>query len=65
MSWEDLAAQAPIRSNSSPRGIEAELRVSLPGLTRREAEALVEKAHIVCHYSNATRGNIDVRLMVL
>jgi osmotically inducible protein OsmC len=46
-------------------GIEAELRVSLPGLPRSEAEALVEKAHIVCPYSNATHGNIDVRLMVL
>ena len=46
-------------------GIEAELRVSLPGLPRREAEALVEKAHGVCPYSNATRGNIDVRLIVL
>jgi osmotically inducible protein OsmC len=45
--------------------IEAELRVSLPGLPRAEAEALVEKAHIVCPYSNATRGNIDVRLIVL
>jgi osmotically inducible protein OsmC len=46
-------------------GIEAELRVSLPGLPRREAEALVEKAHSVCPYSNATRGNIDVRLTVV
>jgi lipoyl-dependent peroxiredoxin len=46
-------------------GIEAELRVSLPGLPRHEAEALVEKAHVVCPYSNATRGNIDVRLTVL
>jgi osmotically inducible protein OsmC len=39
--------------------------VSLPGLPQHEAEVLVEKAHIVCPYSNATRGNIDVRLMVL
>ena len=46
-------------------GIEAELRVSLPGMPRHEAEALVEKAHVVCPYSNATRGNIDVRLLVL
>jgi len=46
-------------------GIEAELRVSLPGMPRHEAEALIEKAHIVCPYSNATRGNIDVRLVVL
>ena len=46
-------------------GIEAELRVSLPGMPRHDAEALIEKAHIVCPYSNATRGNIDVRLVVL
>jgi osmotically inducible protein OsmC len=46
-------------------GIEAELRVSLPGMPRRDAEALIEKAHVVCPYSNATRGNIDVRLVVL
>jgi osmotically inducible protein OsmC len=46
-------------------GIEAELRVSLPGMPERDAEALIEKAHVVCPYSNATRGNIDVRLVVL
>jgi Ohr subfamily peroxiredoxin len=46
-------------------GIEAELLVSLPGMPRHEAEALVEKAHVVCPYSNATRGNIDVRLVVV
>ena len=46
-------------------GIEVELKVSLPGMPRAEAEALVQKAHIVCPYSNATRGNIDVTLTVL
>jgi lipoyl-dependent peroxiredoxin len=46
-------------------GIEVELRISLPGLTRAAAEDLVKKAHVVCPYSNATRGNIDVRLTVL
>ena len=45
-------------------GIEVELKVSLPGLDREQAEALVQKAHIVCPYSNATRNNIDVRLVV-
>ena len=45
-------------------GIEVTLKVSLPGMPRAEAEALVQKAHIVCPYSNATRGNIDVRLEV-
>jgi lipoyl-dependent peroxiredoxin len=46
-------------------GIEVELKISLPGLAREEAEALVQKAHIVCPYSNATRGNIDVNLVVV
>lgn len=46
-------------------GIEVDLQVSLPGLDRETAEALVAKAHIVCPYSNATRGNIDVRLSVV
>jgi Ohr subfamily peroxiredoxin len=46
-------------------GLEIDLAVSLPGLARAEAEALVEKAHQVCPYSNATRGNVDVRLTVV
>ncbi|KDR30853.1 MULTISPECIES: organic hydroperoxide resistance protein [Caballeronia] len=43
-------------------GIEVELKISLPGMDRSEAQALVDKAHIVCPYSNATRNNIDVKL---
>ncbi|WP_449428244.1 organic hydroperoxide resistance protein [Rhodanobacter umsongensis] len=46
-------------------GIEVELSISIPGLARAEAEALVQKAHIVCPYSNATRNNIDVTLTVV
>ena len=45
-------------------GITAALTVSLPGLSREDAQALVEKAHQVCPYSNATRGNVDVQLKV-
>ncbi|MBT2144831.1 MULTISPECIES: organic hydroperoxide resistance protein [unclassified Rhodanobacter] len=45
-------------------GIEVELTVSIPGLPRADAEALVQKAHVVCPYSNATRNNIDVTLTV-
>jgi lipoyl-dependent peroxiredoxin len=45
-------------------GIEVTLKVSVPGLPHAEAESLVQKAHVVCPYSNATRGNIDVRLIV-
>jgi Ohr subfamily peroxiredoxin len=46
-------------------GIEVELKISLPGLDRAEAEKLVAAAHIVCPYSNATRGNIDVTLTIV
>ena len=46
-------------------GIEVDLQISLPDFPRDQAEALVEKAHIICPYSNATRGNIDVRLSVV
>ena len=46
-------------------GLDIDLAVSLPGLQRADAEALVAKAHQVCPYSNATRGNVDVRLTVV
>lgn len=45
-------------------GIQAELRISLPGLPEAVARELVDKAHVVCPYSNATRGNIDVTLVL-
>jgi lipoyl-dependent peroxiredoxin len=45
-------------------GLEIALAISLPGIPRAEAEALVTKAHEVCPYSNATRNNIDVKLSV-
>ena len=43
-------------------GLDVALDVSLPGMPRAEAEALVDKAHQVCPYSNATRNNVPVRL---
>lgn len=45
-------------------GIQVELRISVPGLPKDQVQALVDQAHIVCPYSNATRGNIDVSLVV-
>jgi organic hydroperoxide reductase OsmC/OhrA len=41
------------------------LAVTIPGVERAVAEALVAAAHQVCPYSNATRGNIDVTLSVV
>lgn len=45
-------------------GIEAELTIAAPGLDRDTLQDLVDQAHIVCPYSNATRGNIDVTLLI-
>lgn len=43
-------------------GITADLTVSLPGIAPAEARKLVDSAHEICPYSNATRGNVDVGL---
>lgn len=45
-------------------GLDIDLHVSLPGLDQAEAQELVDAAHLVCPYSNATRNNVDVRLHV-
>lgn len=45
-------------------GIAAKLVIHLPGLDRAVATDLVHAAHQVCPYSNATRGNIDVELVI-
>jgi Ohr subfamily peroxiredoxin len=43
-------------------GITADLKINLPGLDRADAQRLVDAAHQICPYSNATRGNVDVGL---
>jgi len=60
----DVSVQGSVGIGPIPTGfgIEVELKISLPGMDRSAAQALVDKAHIVCPYSNATRGNIDVTL---
>ena len=45
-------------------GIQVAMTVTIPGMERAAAEKLVQAAHAVCPYSNATRGNIDVTLTV-
>ena len=45
-------------------GLTAHLEVSLPALDKETAEQIVAKAHEVCPYSNATRGNMQVTLSV-
>lgn len=43
-------------------GIAVRMTIHLPGMDRAQAQALVDTAHQVCPYSNATRGNVDVQL---
>lgn len=53
------------RNGEGGFGLTVELAVSIPGVDEAAAQGLVEKAHQVCPYSNATRGNIEVRLTVI
>jgi lipoyl-dependent peroxiredoxin len=46
-------------------GLDIGLEIALPSVERAAAEALVQKAHQVCPYSNATRNNVPVRLRVV
>jgi len=46
-------------------GIEATLNIHLPEMDEAEAQKLVDAAHIVCPYSNATGNNIDVTLNII
>ena len=62
----DLSIDAEVDLGPIPNafGIAVRMRISLPGMERAAAEQLVQAAHQVCPYSNATRGNIDVTLTV-
>lgn len=44
--------------------LDVALEVTAPGVDKAVTQQLVEQAHMVCPYSNATRGNLDVRLSV-
>ena len=57
-----ISADVGIGPIATGFGIQVALNVSLPGMELEAARKLVEAAHKVCPYSNATRGNIDVAL---
>ena len=64
---QDLAIDADVGIGPIPNGfgIQVALNIKLPGMDRAAAKALVDAAHVVCPYSNATRGNIDVALNIV
>ncbi|WP_430437810.1 organic hydroperoxide resistance protein [Oceanibaculum nanhaiense] len=65
---EDTSVTAAIgigpRDDGQGFGIKADLTIAIPGLDKKTAEDLVQKAHVVCPYSHATKGNIEVSLTV-
>jgi lipoyl-dependent peroxiredoxin len=64
----DSEVSATVRIGMLPSGgfsLAVELDVHVPALDQQAAQALAARAHEICPYSNATRGNIDVKLSVV
>lgn len=63
----DRAIDAEVDLGTAEGGflLRARLNVSLPGLDREVAQAIVDAAHQICPYSKATRGNIDVEINLI
>ena len=61
---QDLTVTGDVGIGQIPTGfgIEVDLTIKAPGMDQAQLKDLVDKAHVVCPYSNATRNNIDVRL---
>lgn len=65
---EPSTVKANVALHSNGQGgfvLGVSLQVHIPGVETAQAHQLVEKAHTICPYSNATRGNIDVKLEVI
>lgn len=58
-------ASVDLGPTSHGYGVAVRLSVTLPGMERAAAQALVDAAHELCPYSNATRGNIDVTITLV
>lgn len=63
---ESTHVSADVGIGPIPTGfaLEVTLNIALPGIDKERAKDLIEKAHVVCPYSNATRNNIDVHLVL-
>lgn len=65
---EDATVTADVgigpRDDGRGFGLDVALTIALPGIERAVAEDLVARAHVVCPYSHATKGSLDVRLSV-
>ena len=57
-----IDAEVDLNLDDDSYFLRARLNISLPGVERTAAQALVDEAHQICAYSKATRGNIDVAI---
>lgn len=62
VSIEASVSIGPMTGKEGAFGIAVAMKVSVPGMEREALQKLVDTAHQVCPYSNATRGNVDVTL---
>jgi osmotically inducible protein OsmC len=62
----ETSVTASVGIGPIPNGfaLKAELKVSVPNVPKHQVQELVERAHQTCPYSNATRGNVDVALVI-
>ena len=65
VSGSEVSATVGIGPSGAGFGLAVELDVHVPNLDEATAKALVDKAHQVCPYSNATRGNVDVQFRIV
>jgi Ohr subfamily peroxiredoxin len=64
MSTSEISARVSLGRDGEAFGLAVTLLGRMPGLDQAQAQALMERAHQVCPYSRATRGNIEVTLEV-
>lgn len=60
-----VQANVTLEKDETSFGLAVELKVTIPGVERAEAERLAHEAHTICPYSKATRNNIPVTLTVI
>lgn len=60
-----IDAEVDLGMNGDAFVLQARLDISLPGIERDTAQAVIDRAHLLCPYSKATRGNIDVTIRLV
>ena len=64
---DDTAINASVAIGPIPQGfgIQVWMKINVPGMEKAQVQQIVDAAHQVCPYSNATRGNVEVSLEVV